>query len=76
MLAYDALRALAQAVTQSGEIDHERNSAELPRLPDKYGGFLGGLQFAKDHTVLFDNNIALTVSGGAFKLENALRSQG
>jgi branched-chain amino acid transport system substrate-binding protein len=76
MLAYDALHALAQAVTQSGEIDPKRNSAELPRLPDKYSGFLGGLQFAKDHTVLYDNNIALTVSGGAFKLDNALRSQG
>jgi branched-chain amino acid transport system substrate-binding protein len=76
MLAYDALQALAQAVTQSGEIDPERNSAELPRLPDKYAGLLGGLQFAKDHTVLFDNNVALTVSGGAFKLDNDLRSKG
>ena len=76
MLAYDALRALAQAVTQSGEIDPKRNSAELPRLAEGYGGFLGGLHFAHDHTVLFDSNIALTVSGGAFKLDNALRSQG
>jgi branched-chain amino acid transport system substrate-binding protein len=76
MLAYDALRALAQAVTQSGEIDPKRNSAELSRLQDGYGGFLGGLRFAQDHTVLFDNNIALTVSGGAFKLDNTLRSQG
>jgi branched-chain amino acid transport system substrate-binding protein len=74
MLAYDALRALAQAVTQSGEIDPKRNSAELARLRDGYGGFLGGLQFAQDHTVLFDSNIALTVSGNAFKLDNALRS--
>jgi branched-chain amino acid transport system substrate-binding protein len=77
MLAYDAMFALAQAVTQSGEIDPQRNSDELPRLPVKYGsGFFGGLQFAKDHTVLFDSNIALTVSGGAFKLESNLRSQG
>jgi branched-chain amino acid transport system substrate-binding protein len=74
MLAYDALRALAQAVTQTGEIDPERNSAELPRLRDGYSGFLGGLHFAEDHTVLFDSNIALTVSGGVFKLDNALRS--
>jgi branched-chain amino acid transport system substrate-binding protein len=74
MLAYDALQALAQAVTQSGEIDPQRNSAELPHLPDKYAGFFGGLQFAKDHTVLYDSNVALTVSDGAFKLENALRS--
>jgi branched-chain amino acid transport system substrate-binding protein len=76
LLAYDALRGLAQAVTQSGEIDPERNSAELARLADGYRGFLGGLRFAHDHTMLFDNNIALTVSGGAFKLDNALRSQG
>ena len=76
MLAYNAMFALAQAVTQSGEIDPQSNSAELARLPDKYGGLLGGLQFARDHTVLFDSNIALTVSGGAFKLENDLRSQG
>jgi branched-chain amino acid transport system substrate-binding protein len=76
MLAYDALQALAQAVTQSGKIDPKRNSAELPRLPTKYAGLLGGLQFARDHTVLFDNNVALTVSGGAFKLDSDLRSKG
>jgi branched-chain amino acid transport system substrate-binding protein len=76
MLAYDALQALAQAVTQSGEIDPKRNNAEIARLPDSYSGFLGGLQFAKDHTVLYDNNVVLTVSGGAFKLDNDLRSKG
>ncbi|WP_028057836.1 ABC transporter substrate-binding protein [Candidatus Solirubrobacter pratensis] len=76
MLAYDALRALAQAVTQTGKVDPKLNSAQLPKLAESYGGFLGGLQFAADHTVLYDSNIALKVSGGSFKLANALRSAG
>jgi branched-chain amino acid transport system substrate-binding protein len=76
MLAYDALRALAQAVTQTGKVDPKLNSAELPKLQDAYGGFLGGLQFAADHTVLYDSNIALKVSGGSFALANTLRTAG
>jgi branched-chain amino acid transport system substrate-binding protein len=76
MLAYDALRALAQAVTQTGKVDAGLNSAELPRLADGYGGFLGGLRFAADHTIMYDNNVALTVKGGSFELASALRSQG
>jgi branched-chain amino acid transport system substrate-binding protein len=76
MLAYDALRALAQAVTQTGKVDPKLNSAQLPKLAESYGGFLGGLQFAADHTVLYDGNVALKVSGGSFKLANALRSVG
>lgn len=75
MLAYDALRALAQAVIQTGKVDPELNSAQLPKLDDTYGGFLGdGMRFAHDHTVLFDSNIALTVSGGAFQVADTLRS--
>jgi branched-chain amino acid transport system substrate-binding protein len=76
MLAYDALRALAQAVTQTGKVDAELNSAQLRQLADGYGGFLGGLRFAADHTIMYDNNIALTVDGGSFELASALRSQG
>ena len=76
MLAYDALRALAQAVTQTGKVDPKLNSAQLPKLVGAYGGFLGGLQFAADHTVLYDDNVALKVSGGSFALANALRSGG
>jgi branched-chain amino acid transport system substrate-binding protein len=77
MLAYDALRALAQAVTQTGKIDPRLNGAQLPRLDTgAYDGFLGdGLQFAADHTVKYDSNIALTVSGGKFKVESTLRSE-
>ncbi|HWK29721.1 MAG TPA: branched-chain amino acid ABC transporter substrate-binding protein [Solirubrobacter sp.] len=75
LLGYNALRALSQAVTQSGKIDAERNAAELSRLPESYGGFLGALRFAADHTVMYDNNIALTVGDdGSFKLANTLRS--
>ena len=76
MLAYEALRALAQAVTQTGEVDAERNGAELPRLADGYGGFLGGLRFAADHTVMYDSNIALRVGDGEFQLADTLRSGG
>ena len=75
MLAYDALRTLAQAVTQSGKVDPKANAAELPRLDDSYAGFLGeSLKFAADHTIKYDSNIALVVKGGAFRLDNTLRS--
>src|SRR5262249_53891518 len=73
--AYDALHALAQAVTQTGKIDAKLNSAQLPMLDDSYTTFLGGsVQFATDHTVKYDNNIVLKVSGGALKVANTLRS--
>jgi hypothetical protein len=75
MLAYEGLRSLAQAVTQTGKIDREANSTELPRLQDDYRDFLGEpLQFAADHTVKYDDNIALQVSAGAFKVSSTLRS--
>lgn len=72
--AYDGLRALAQAVTQTGKVDAKLNAAQLPRLEDSYRTFLGGLQFASDHTVKYDEHIVLTVSGGAFKVASTLRS--
>jgi branched-chain amino acid transport system substrate-binding protein len=75
MLAYEGLRSLAQAVTQSGRIDPRANSSELFRLQDDYRDFLGEpLQFAADHTVKYDDNIALQVSAGAFKVDSTLRS--
>jgi branched-chain amino acid transport system substrate-binding protein len=75
MLAYEGLRSLAQAVTQTGKIDPRANSTELPRLQDDYKDFLGEpLQFAADHTVKYDDNIALQVSAGAFKVSSTLRS--
>jgi branched-chain amino acid transport system substrate-binding protein len=74
--AYDGVRALAQAVTQSGKVDRERNSQELTLLDPTYTTFLGdkGLAFASDHTIRNDNNIALEVKGGAFAVANTLRS--
>jgi branched-chain amino acid transport system substrate-binding protein len=75
MLAYDALRALAQAVTQSGKVDRAANGRQLTLLnPDEYKTFLGDLEFAPDHTVKDDNHIVLTVRGGALRLSTTLRS--
>jgi branched-chain amino acid transport system substrate-binding protein len=75
--AYDGLRALAQAVTQSGKVDAKRNSEELAGIEDSYSTFLGdsGLQFAPDHTIKFDNNIVLTVQNGEFTVADTLRSE-
>ena len=69
------MRALAQAVTQSGKVDSERNGQELEVLDDSYKTFLDvGLSFASDHTIKYDNNIVLKVEGGKFAVENTLRS--
>jgi branched-chain amino acid transport system substrate-binding protein len=74
--AYEGVRALAQAVTQSGKVDRARNSRELAVLDSSYKTLLGddGLSFAPDHTIKFDNNIALKVEGGRFVVDNTLRS--
>jgi branched-chain amino acid transport system substrate-binding protein len=74
--AYEGVRALAQAVTQSGKVDRARNSRQLAILDGSYKTLLGdeGLTFAPDHTIKFDNNIALKVQGGKFVIDNALRS--
>jgi branched-chain amino acid transport system substrate-binding protein len=74
--AYNGVRALAQAVTQSGKVDRRRNSQELTLLDQTYTTFLGdsGLAFASDHTIRNDNNIALEVKGRAFTVANTLRS--
>jgi branched-chain amino acid transport system substrate-binding protein len=70
------VRALAQAVTQSGKVDRKRNRQELTLLDQTYTTFLGdpGLAFASDHTIRNDNTIALEVKGGAFTVANTLRS--
>jgi len=74
--AYEGVRALAQAVTQSGKVDRERNSEEIAVPDGSYRTLLGdaGLAFAVDHTIKFDNNIALKVDGGRFVVDNTLRS--
>jgi branched-chain amino acid transport system substrate-binding protein len=75
--AYDGVRALAQAVTQSGKVDRKRNNQELEVLDSSYKTFLDdGLSFASDHTIKYDNNIVLKVDGGKFVVENTLRSDG
>jgi branched-chain amino acid transport system substrate-binding protein len=75
--AYDGVRALAQAVTQSGKVDRRRNNQELALLDSSYKTFLDeGLSFASDHTIKYDNNIVLKVQGGKFVVENTLRSDG
>lgn len=74
--AYEGVRALAQAVTQSGKVDAERNSVELASLDATFSTFLGGeFTFASDHTVKYDNNIVLRVAGGKLVVENTLRSE-
>jgi branched-chain amino acid transport system substrate-binding protein len=74
--AYESVRALAQAVTQSGKVDRTRNTRELVVPDADYKTLLGdpGLTFAPDHTLKFDNNIALKVEGGKFLIDNTLRS--
>ena len=73
--AYNGVRALAHAVTQSGKVDSERNSHEIELLDDSYKTFLDvGLSFASDHTIKYDNNIVLKVDGGKFAVEDLLRS--
>jgi branched-chain amino acid transport system substrate-binding protein len=76
--AYEGVRALAQAVTQSGKVDRARNSDELAVLDGTYKTLLGdaGLSFSTDHTIKYDNNIALKVDGGKFAVANTLRSGG
>jgi branched-chain amino acid transport system substrate-binding protein len=74
--AYEGLRALAQAVTQSGKVDAQRNSRELAGLDPNFSTFLGGeLAFANDHTVKYDNNIALVVKDGKLTVASTMRSE-
>jgi len=75
--AYEGVRTLAQAVTQSGKVEAERNSAELAQIDAAFETFLGaGSAFASDHTIKYDNNIVLRVDGGKLVVENLLRSDG
>ena len=75
--AYEGVRALAQALTQSGKVEAERNSTELAGIDPAFETFLGtGLAFASDHTIKYDNNIVLRVEGGKLVVENLLRSDG
>ena len=74
MQAYDAVRTLAQAITQTGKVDHALNTAQLPRLDLEFKTLLGSVQFARDHTIQEDDHIILVVRNGVFRTANALRS--
>ena len=74
MHAYDAVRALAQAVTQAGRSTARRNSAELPASTSSSPTLLGVLQFARDHTIQEDDHVVLVVRNGAFRTAHTLRS--
>ena len=75
MQSYDALRVLGQAVTQSGKVDHALNSSQLPGSTSRSTTFLGGVQFARDHTIQEDNHIILVADKGSVQTENTLRSR-
>ena len=48
--AYDAVRTLAQAITQTGKVDHALNTAQLPRLDLEFTTLLGvGAVRARPH---------------------------
>jgi branched-chain amino acid transport system substrate-binding protein len=74
MRAYDAVRTLAQAITQTGKVDRPLNTAQLPRLDLEFKTLLGAVQFARDHTIQEDDHIILVVRNGVFRTANALRS--
>lgn len=74
MQGYDGLRALAQAVTQSGDMAGTGILAQIQRLDDSFKTFLGPLRFAPDHTMTYDNRVILVARNGAFSLERTLRT--
>ncbi|MFJ8581042.1 ABC transporter substrate-binding protein [Micromonospora sp. NPDC093277] len=73
MQAYDALRALAEAVRQAGDPAPSKVVENLPRLED-FTTFTGTLRFAADHSLTYDNYIIAQVSGGKLTLASKLRT--
>ena len=72
--AYDAVRALAQAMRQAGDTDGAQVAHNLPKLSEKLTTFLGVVRFARDHTLLYDNRVILVVKNGDFAWERSLRT--
>ncbi len=72
--AYNGVRALAQAVTQTGEVQHARNTEQLRHLDLEFTTLLGPVQFAIDHTIQEDDHLILVVRNGRFRTANTLRS--
>ncbi|MEU3455003.1 branched-chain amino acid ABC transporter substrate-binding protein [Micromonospora sp. NPDC006766] len=73
MQAYDALRALAQAVRQAEDTDPSKVVDNLPRLED-FTTFTGALRFAADHSLTYDNYVIAQVRGGKLILASKLRT--
>ncbi|MFU8876170.1 branched-chain amino acid ABC transporter substrate-binding protein [Micromonospora sp. SL4-19] len=73
MQAYDALRALAQAVRQAGDTAPSKVVDNIPRL-ENFTTFTGALRFAADHSLTYDNYIIAQVRGGKFILASKLRT--
>ncbi|MER7444632.1 branched-chain amino acid ABC transporter substrate-binding protein [Micromonospora avicenniae] len=73
MQAYDALRALAQAVRQAGDTTPQKVVDNIPRLED-FTTFTGVLRFAADHSMTYDNYVIAQVQGGRFTLASKLRT--
>jgi branched-chain amino acid transport system substrate-binding protein len=73
MQAYDAVRALARAMTQAGTTDGAKVSAALGGLAD-FSTFMGQLRFAPDHTLAYDNYVIAMVKNGTFTLASKLRT--
>ncbi|MEV4808691.1 branched-chain amino acid ABC transporter substrate-binding protein [Micromonospora avicenniae] len=73
MQAYDALRALAQAVRQAGDTAPATVVDNIPRLED-FTTFTGVLRFAADHSLTYDNYVIAQVQGGTFTLASKLRT--
>jgi branched-chain amino acid transport system substrate-binding protein len=73
MQAYDAVRALMQAVRQAGDTAPRAVADNLLQLRG-FRTFMGELQFAPDHTTSDDNYVIATVRKGAITLASTLRT--
>ncbi|MCW3841175.1 branched-chain amino acid ABC transporter substrate-binding protein [Micromonospora yasonensis] len=73
MQAYDALRAMAQAVRQAADTAPSKVVDNLPRL-EGFTTFTGTLRFAADHSLRYDNYVIAQVRGGTFTLASKLRT--
>jgi branched-chain amino acid transport system substrate-binding protein len=73
MQAYDAVRALAQAIQQAHRTQGPKIATQLMSLPG-FATFMGGLHFSPDHSLADDNFVVEQVKDGKFTLARALRT--
>jgi branched-chain amino acid transport system substrate-binding protein len=71
---YDAIRTLARAARQAHSTEPKAIAAQVPKLSTDFTTFLGVVRFARDHTLLYDNRIILTVKNDAFTYKRSLRT--